>query len=274
MDPLDGKVAFITGAGRGLGRTIARTLAEKGASIVAVEIGRQIDTVRYELATIQDLEETRRLVEETGSRIVAMRGDVRQSADLRAAAEAGMEAFGRIDIVVANAGIGVLENDARDPEAVWQNILDVNLSGVWHTVEATKQFLIDGQRGGSIVLLSSTAGIKGSSFGSAGAAAYVASKTGVIGLMRSYAHELGPHSIRVNSVNPAAVDTAMTVNDAMSAWAAKHSGTASRASSPHLLPVSILEPVDVANAIAWLVSDAARYVTGVVLPVDAGSTAR
>jgi SDR family mycofactocin-dependent oxidoreductase len=273
MGSLDGKVAFITGAARGQGRSHAVKLAEQGADIIAVDLCEPIDTVSYDLATEEDLAETARLVEEQDRRVLARKADVRDLAALTAIVEEGVANLGRLDIVLANAGIAPAMGLAADPSRSWANIIDVNLTGVWNTVWAARPALIDGGRGGSVVLTSSTAGLKGLADGTAGGLAYTASKHGVVGLMRAFANELAPHSIRVNSVHPTGAATPMVMNDAMQRWIAENAEVAA-AGMQNLLPVELIEAADVTNAILWLVSDAARYVTGVTLPVDAGFTVR
>ncbi|BBZ15361.1 mycofactocin-coupled SDR family oxidoreductase [Mycobacterium branderi] len=265
MSSLDGKVAFITGAARGQGRAHAVKLASEGASIIAVDLCDQIPSVQYPMSTADDLAETIKLVEDTGARIVAMKGDVRDPASLTATLETGLAQFGRVDIVVANAGIAPMQAG----EEGWRDVIDVNLTGAYHTIEVTAPTMIDQGRGGSIVLISSAAGLAGVGSPDAGAIGYAAAKHGMVGLMRVYANLLAPHSIRVNSVNPAGVDTPMINNEFTQKWLLKMS-----AGNPmgleNALPVQVLQPEDVANAVAWLVSDAARYVTGITLPVDAG----
>jgi SDR family mycofactocin-dependent oxidoreductase len=264
---LDGKVAFITGAARGQGRSHAVRLAKEGADIIAVDICKQISTVPYPLASVEDLQETANEVEALDRRIVAQIADVRDVASLKGAVGEGVEELGPIDIVVANAGISTLGKQHEDPSAGFRDVIDVNLVGVWNTVEAALPAMI-GRGGGSIVLTSSTAGLKGTSAG----LGYTAAKHGVVGLMRRYAVELAPQGIRVNSVHPTGVNTAMVDNEAMRTFLA--SAPIEFGGMTNLLPVELIEAIDVSNAIAWLVSDEARYVTGVALPVDAGFTAK
>ncbi|MCV7278541.1 mycofactocin-coupled SDR family oxidoreductase [Mycolicibacterium flavescens] len=266
MAPLEGKVAFITGAARGQGRAEAVRLAADGAHIIAVDICGQIASVPYPLATPDDLAATVKLVEDTGARIVAREADVRDQDGLAAALQAGLDEFGRLDIVVANAGIAPMQSGREG----WRDVIDVNLTGVYHTVDVAKESLIAHGGGGSIVLTSSVAGLIGVGSDDPGAIGYVAAKHGIVGLMRLYANLLAPHNIRVNSVHPAGVDTPMINNDATRAWL----GSIAEKSPQEMgnaLPVQVLQPEDIANAVAWLVSDEARYLTGVALPVDAGS---
>ena len=265
---LEGKVAFITGAARGQGRSHAVRLAQEGADIIAVDICRQIDTVPYPMATPQDLDQTVKEVEALDRRIVARQADVRDEAGLQAAFDAGVAELGPVDIVLANAGIAPMST--REQHAAWQDVIDVNLTGVFNTVETAIPSMIERGKGGAIVLVSSTAGINGIGGPSRGGLGYTASKHGVVGLMRSYANNLAPHSIRVNSVHPTGVRTPMVVNDVMQEFLGQDRSLSDL--MPNALPVDMVEPVDVSNAILWLVSDDARYVTGITVPVDAGYT--
>ena len=264
---LEGKVAFITGAARGQGRSHAVRLAEEGADIIAIDICAQIESVAYPMSTPDDLAETVRQVEALDRRIHAVQADVRDRDALQAALDAGIAQFGRLDIVLGNAGIAPLSLHPTPEE--WQDVLDVNLTGVYHTVEISKQALID-NGGGAIVLTSSTAGLNGIGGSTPGGLGYTAAKHGIVGLMRSYANQLAEHSIRVNTVHPTGVNTPMVVNDVMQQFleADPQMGQA----MANALPVPMIEPVDISNAILYLVSDEGRYVTGVTLPVDAGFT--
>ena len=224
MGDLEGKVALITGAARGQGRSHAVALAEQGVDIIALDLCADIDTVWYPLATADDLAETARLVEAQGRRVVTQVADVRDLDSLAAAVEAGVAELGRLDIVLANAGIAPSMAPAADPAASWRNVIDVNLTGVWNTAFATKRAIAKGKRGGSMVITSSTAGLKGMADGSPSAQAYVASKHALVGLMRSLALELAPRSIRVNSVHPTGVATPMVLNEPMQAWIQENAG--------------------------------------------------
>jgi (+)-trans-carveol dehydrogenase len=273
-----GKVAFITGAARGQGRSHAVRLAQEGADIIAVDVcgdvGRTSDF--YAPATDADLAETVRLVEAEGRRIVAYKADVRDYDALEAGLAAAVEELGRLDIVAANAGIFQFGDDVQDiPVSDWADVIDVNVTGVFNTCKAAVPHLIRGGRGGTVVITSSDAGTKGfARFGH-----YVTSKHGVIGLMKSLTMELAPHSIRVNVVSPTNCNTDMIQNDAV--WRLfrpdRENPTAeefAEASSTLLaLPAPWVEPVDVSNAVLFLASDEARFVTGVNLPVDGGSAA-
>jgi len=271
MGTLDGKVAFITGAARGQGRAHAVRLAEEGADIIALDICRDIATMDYPNASPEDLEETKRLVEGTGRRIAARVADVRDPAEVASAFQAGHDVFGRVDIVIANAGIIRLATEV-DPVAEWRDIIDTNLTGVFHTVRAAIPALIEGGRGGSIVITSSSAGLKGTGTNRAGGQAYTAAKRGLVGLMQVLALDLAPHMIRVNTIHPTGVATGMVMNEAMEQMmAANDPGIAAMQNA---LPIEVLMPEDVAGAVAWLVSDAARFITGVQLPLDAGFSIR
>ncbi len=263
---LEGKVAFVTGAARGQGRSHAIRLAQEGADIIAVDICAQIDTVPYPMSTPDDLQETVRSVEALDRRIHAQEADVRDRAALQAAFDAGVAELGPVDIVLANAGIAPMSMSPQPKE--WYDVIDVNLTGVYNTVEVTTPSMIERGRGGAIVLTSSTAGLAGIGGNTPGGLGYTAAKHGVVGLMRSYANYLAPHSIRVNTVHPTGVNTPMVVNDVMQEFL--QNDPAMGQALANALPVEMVEPVDISNAILWLVSDAARYVTGVTLPVDAG----
>jgi SDR family mycofactocin-dependent oxidoreductase len=261
---LEGKVALVSGAARGQGRSHAVRLAQEGADVIAFDVCHQIGTVPYPMATSVDLEETVKLVEDLDRRIVAREADVRDTAAVRAVVEEGVREFGRLDVVCANAGIVTFAENAWSlTDEQWDDMLAVNLTGVWKTVRAAVPAMIDAGNGGCIVLTSSTAGVKGM----AGIGHYVSAKHGVVGLMRTLAVELAEHSIRVNTVHPTGVNTPMVVNDFTAQFLETEGG---QANVTNLLPVEMVEAVDISNAIVWLASDEARYVTGVSLPVDAG----
>jgi (+)-trans-carveol dehydrogenase len=270
---VEGKVAFITGAARGQGRSHALRLAAEGADIIAVDLCEDIKSVDYPLASRADLDETVRQVEALGRRIVAREADVRDTESLQAAVEAGVAAFGRLDIVSANAGILSNGQSHELSEETWGDMIDINLSGVWRTCKAAIPHMIAGGRGGSIVLTSSVAGLRSYN----GVSHYVSAKHGVVGLMKTLAQELSPHSIRVNTVNPTQVDTAMIQNESMYHLfcpdienpTRQDFGAASAATI--LLPIDWVESIDVSNAVLFLASDEARYITGVALPIDAGA---
>jgi len=225
---------------------------------------RQLPTVGYKMATPEDLKETAKQVEDLDRRIIAREADVRDGAAVRALVEEGVAELGRLDIVSANAGIATFVPNAWEmADDVWEETIAVNLTGVWKTLKAAIPAMIDAGNGGAIVITSSTAGIKGM----AGIAHYDSSKHGVVGLMRTLAIELAPHSIRVNTVHPTGVNTPMVVNDYMAQFL---SDDFAAANMMNLLPVEMVEAVDISNAVLWLASDEARYVTGTCLPVDAG----
>jgi (+)-trans-carveol dehydrogenase len=270
---VEGKVAFITGAARAQGRSHAITLAREGADIIAVDLCAQVDSVEdYPMATPDDLTETVKAVEALGRRIVATQTDVRDFDALKAALDEGVAQLGRLDIVCANAAITGFGLLADLTEQQWQDVIDTNLTGVWHTAKAAIAHLRAGGRGGSIILTSSVAGLEPIR----NSGHYTASKHGVVGLMGTLALELAPDFIRVNAVNPGTVNTPMAQNDAvyrlfrpdLANPTAEDMVEAARAVHP--LPVPWVEPVDVSNAVLWLASDESRYVTGITLPVDAG----
>jgi (+)-trans-carveol dehydrogenase len=272
---VEGKVAFITGAARGQGRAHAVRLAQEGADIIAVDICKKIDTVDVIAAsTPEDLAETADLVKGQNRRIVTAEVDVRDYDALKAAVDSGVEQLGRLDIIVANAGIGnggqTLD---KTSEADWTAMIDINLSGVWKTVKAGVPHLLAGGRGGSIILTSSVGGLK--AYPHCGH--YVAAKHGVVGLMRTFAVELGAQNIRVNSVHPTNVNTPLFMNDGtMKLFRPdlENPGPDDMkvvGQLMHTLPIGWVEPEDIANAVLFLASDESRYVTGVTLPIDGGS---
>ena len=268
---LQGRVAFITGVARGQGRSHALRLAEEGADIIGVDICADFATVPYPMASEDDLKETAAAVEALDRRILTARVDVRDRVALTGFVADAAAQLGRLDIVLANAGISALGTDG-EMDDVWQDVLQTNLTGVFNTVQAALPPMIEGGRGGSIVLTSSTAGLVGLSLDSTAGYAYTAAKHGVVGLMRGYARDLARHSIRVNTVHPTGVATDMIMNEAIGQLYADDPETA--AGLANLLPVDMIESLDVSNAVLWLASDQARYVTGVTLPVDAGFTVK
>lgn len=273
MGNLDGKVAFITGVARGQGRSHAVTLAEQGAAIIGVDICADIASNPYPMASRDELDETVALVEAAGGKMLGSVADVRDFHAVKSALDAGVEQFGRLDIVLANAGVAPTafrEVTIEEDLEMWTDAVGVNLVGSFHTAKAAIPHLIAGGRGGSIVFTSSTAGLRGFGGMQGGGLGYAASKHGIVGLMRTLSNALAPHSIRVNTVHPTAVNTMMAVNPAMTAFLENYPD-----GGPHLqnpMPVSLLEPEDISATISYLVSDAAKYVTGVTLPVDAGFT--
>ncbi|ODU07499.1 MAG: 3-ketoacyl-ACP reductase [Pseudonocardia sp. SCN 72-86] len=276
MGKLDGKVAFITGAARGQGRSHALTLAREGADIIAVDICAPVESAPYEMGTRDELAETERLVEEAGGKIVSRVADVRDLEALTAAVDAGVAQFGRLDIILGNAGVCTYGKLATMTAEKFEEMIDIDLTGVWKTVRAGVQHMIDAGNGGSIVLTSSTAGLRNlDEIGH-----YVAAKHGVTGLAKALANELAPHNIRVNSIHPSNCRTPMmtnigvrkmfrpdleepTLEDAIPSYGAIH-----------LLDTPWVEPEDVSNAILFLCSDEARFMTGGQVAVDAGMLAK
>jgi SDR family mycofactocin-dependent oxidoreductase len=272
MGRVDGKVAFITGAARGQGRSHALRLAEEGADIIAVDLCRPVETAPYEMATPDDLAETAKLVEDFDRRIVTRQADVRDLGQMQAAVQEGLSELGHIDIVCANAGIASFAPALEMEEQTWDEMLAINLSGVWKTIRAAVPPMVERGQGGSVIITSSVAGL----FGFPNLSNYVAAKHGVVGLMRTLTQELAPHMIRVNTVNPTTVNTPMVMSDAFYRLVRPDLEQPSREDMAeaftglNALPVPWIESIDVSNAVLWLASDEARYVTGVALPVDAG----
>ena len=271
---VEGKVAFISGAARGQGRSHAVRLAQEGADIIAIDVCGPIENLAYPHSTPEDLAETADLVKNFDRRIVTAQVDVRDYDGLKAAVDSGVEQLGRLDIIVANAGIGTFGNKLHKiGEQIWQDMIDVNLSGVWHTVKAGVPHILAGGRGGSIVLTGSVGSHKAMAY----TGHYIAAKHGVLGLMRAFAVELGQHSIRVNSVHPSQVNTPMTMNDItfrLFRPDLENPGPddfAPFSQMTHTMPVPWVEAIDISNAVLFLASDESRYITGVSLPVDAGA---
>ncbi|NKY31747.1 mycofactocin-coupled SDR family oxidoreductase [Nocardia speluncae] len=266
---LSGKVAFVTGAARGQGRAHAQRLAAEGADIIAVDLCAPLPpTVPYDSATPDDLDETVRLVEGAGGKIFATAADTRDLAAMRAVVDEGVARFGRLDVIVANAGICIPEPwDTITPES-FRAVIDTNVTGTWNTVMAGAQHIIDGGRGGSIVLISSASGVAMQPF----MVHYTSSKHAVTGMARAFAAELGKHSIRVNSVAPGPVATPMGSGDMVGALtrAAETNGRLGGMNTP-LLPEGIAMPEDIADAVCWLASDESRFVTAGSISVDLGS---
>jgi SDR family mycofactocin-dependent oxidoreductase len=276
---VQGKVAFITGAARGQGRAHAVKLAREGADIIATDLcADEVASVAgmLPLGSEADLAETGRLVKEAGGRVVTRKADVRDLAELQRAVEEGAAELGRLDVVVANAGIVTFAPTWELTEQQWRDMIDINLTGVFHTAKATVPHLLDADEGGSIVFTSSVAGLKGMP----NIGHYVAAKHGVVGLMRALANELGPHHIRVNTVNPTSVDTPLVHVDAAYQVFAPHLENPSREevipafSSINGIPVPWVDTEDVANAVLFLASEESRFVTGTTLTVDAGAAVK
>jgi SDR family mycofactocin-dependent oxidoreductase len=267
----DGKVAFITGAARGQGRSHAVRFAEQGADVIAVDLCEQIASVSYPLATPEDLDETVNLVEKTGRRIVAERADVRDVDQLTAVVERGVAELGRLDFVLANAGV-IPDGESTHQLPAYLDAIDVMLNGAYFTIEAALPALLAHGDGGAIVITSSAAAFRSPSpsFSTKnhGWAGYAAAKAGVIGLMNYYATTLAEKNIRVNTVHPTAVATPMIVNDYFDRYAVEHPEFA--AAMQNLLPVALVEPSDISDAMIYLCGKSGRYVTATTLSVDAG----
>jgi SDR family mycofactocin-dependent oxidoreductase len=268
MGRVEGKVALVTGAARGQGRSHAVRLAEEGADVIAVDICADIASVPYALATRADLEETVKAVEALGRRIVAAVADVRDAPALTAAVDAGVAELGRLDIVSANAGICMVQRWDEVTADIWQDTIDTNLTGVWNTCVATLPHLV-AAGGGSIVITSSAAGLKGMPF----LTPYVAAKHGVVGIGRSLANELAARGIRVNTVHPTGVDTPMVAGLGVLDELVRQEPLLGPIFM-NSLPVEMTDERDVSNAVLWLASDESRHVTGLALTVDAGNTIR
>jgi (+)-trans-carveol dehydrogenase len=274
---LEGKVALISGAARGQGRSHAVRLAQEGADIIAFDILQKLDYSVAEGATEEDRDETIRQVEALDRRIHFEQADVRDYDAVKRVVDAGVAELGRLDIVSANAGINPEPATADEmPEDSFRGTVDINLVGVWHTAKAAIPHIRAGGRGGSIVLTSSDAGL----FAMANIAGYVSAKHGVVGLMRTLALELAPDMIRVNSIHPTVVNTPMVMNEGtyrLFRPDVEHPGKddmAVAAQAINALPIPWVEPIDISNALLFLVSDDARYITGVRLPVDAGAAVK
>jgi (+)-trans-carveol dehydrogenase len=273
MGRVEGKVAFITGAARGQGRSHALRLAREGADIIAVDISEQVETVPYATATADDLAETVRQVEALDRRIVAAEADVRDLSALQKIVDDGVAQLGRLDIVLANAGISVPAPTLDMDEMTWSTMIDINLTGVWKTLKASVPHIIAGGRGGSVVVTSSVAAL----LVYEGTAHYSAAKAGLVAMTRVLAKELAPQSIRVNTIHPTTVATDMVVNDATYRLFRPDLADPTRedfeesARTLNALPVAMMEAIDISNAVLYLVSDDGRYVTGTQHVVDAGA---
>ena len=270
-----GKVAFVTGAARGQGRSHAIRLAQEGADIIALDVCRQIASVPYPMADQADLAETVAAVERLDRRAVSIEADVRDLDAVQAGLDAALAQLGRLDIVCANAGIVSYGMSNELSSQAWRDVLDVNLTGVWHTVKAAAGHLIATGDGGTIILTSSVAAQKGMPM----LAHYVSAKHGVVGLMRTLALELGGHGIRVNAVLPTTVSTPMVENEGFYRLLfpdIEHPTSADFAArrGMSIIDIPYVEPVDVSNAVLFLASDEARYINAVALPVDGGMLAR
>jgi SDR family mycofactocin-dependent oxidoreductase len=270
-DRLAGKVALVTGAARGIGRACAVRFAEEGADVALVDIAGDVETVPYRGARPDQLEEAGEEVRALARRAISVRADVRDGATLRAAAARAVEELGRLDVLVAAAGIDSWGRAWELTDEQWQAMVDVNLTGVWQSAKAVTPHMLE-RGSGSMVLIGSVLSHKHNP----GFAHYTAAKHGVLGLTRALALELAPHMIRVNSVDPTAVRTDMTINpEFLGELSGRESGTVDDAEDRlrrwNAMPLLMVEPVDVANAALFLASDEARYITGVSLPVDLGA---
>lgn len=273
MGRVDGKVAFITGAARGQGRSHALRLAAEGADIIGIDICESVPGVPFAQATWTELQETGRAVEARDRRAVVVPADVRDLASLENVLAAATPTIGPIDIVVANAAINSYGPAAEMGVGAWRDVIDVNLTGVWQTVRAAIPHL---NRDGSVIITSSVAGLQG--FANVGH--YVSAKHGLVGLARSLAHELGPRGIRVNTIHPTQVRTSMILNEETYALFAPDKDhptvedLAERSQAGMVIPVPWIEPEDVSDAVLFLASDESRCITGAALPVDAGALLR
>jgi SDR family mycofactocin-dependent oxidoreductase len=277
MKLAEGKVALISGAARGQGRSHAIRLAREGADIIGLDICEDISTMTYPNASKADLDETVSLVEAEGRQMHASVCDIRDAEATMAAVDAGHAAFGRLDIVLSNAGIVRLGTTPAELEAqTWKDTIETNLSGGYHLLRAAIPHLIAGGRGGSIILTGSTAGTRPTAGSDAAGLAYTASKWALRGIGIQLAAELAQHSIRVNVIHPTGVLSGMTMNDAMAALQeqAKAGGANTISAMQNALPVDILEANDISDTVVFLVSDRAKYITGVSLPIDAGFSVR
>jgi len=269
----EGKVVFITGAARGQGRSHAVRFAQEGAKIIGVDICKDLPECYYPLATEDDLAETVKLVEAAGGAMHAEVGDVRELPRIREVVAAGVERFGRLDVIVANAGTYSPNPTQYLTSEQWDETIGVNLTGVFNTVRAGMKIMIQQNEGGAISITSSTAGLKGFY----GCPAYNAAKHGVVGFMRSLALELAPNQIRVNTIHPTSVGTPMILNDVfpklvrMDLEDPGFDDAADFLRPQQPMDIAWLEANDISDALLWLCSDEARYVTGVTLPVDAGA---
>jgi SDR family mycofactocin-dependent oxidoreductase len=276
MGLLDGKVAFISGVARGQGRSHAVRLAEEGADIIGFDICEPFETLAYEQPTEKDLDETARQVAALGRKVVTRTADVRDQAAVQAVLDDGLAELGRVDMVLANAGIMPMAGEGARRRQAWHDAIDIMLTGVLNTCEAAIPQLVEQGHGGSIVITSSTAGLKGVTrsreIATDGVLGYTAAKHGVIGLMRCYANALGAHNVRCNTIHPTGVNTPMLANPQFMALAEEHPSLME--AMTNALPVPMIEAVDVSNVIVFLCSDAGRYITGVTMPVDAGASAR
>ncbi|RYE42348.1 MAG: NAD(P)-dependent oxidoreductase [Hyphomicrobiales bacterium] len=270
MGVVSGKVAFISGVARGMGRAHAVRLAEEGADIIGFDLCADDPDVEYPLATRADLDETVRLVEGHGRRILVDVLDVRDAPGIQAFLDRSVAELGGLDIVIANAGIASITGEQHTRLSSFEASVDIMLKGVFYTVRAAIPHVQAGGRGGSIVITSSTAGLKGTGDGEPGSMGYVAAKHGVVGLMRSWANVLAKDLIRVNTIHPTGVATPMIVNEAFAKFVQTSPEFTEVLKNPLPTTNGMIEAFDVTDTVLHLVSDAGRYITGVTLPVDAG----
>jgi SDR family mycofactocin-dependent oxidoreductase len=272
MGRVEGKVALITGAARGQGRSHALRLAEEGADVVAIDICQQMPAIPYDMSRPEDLNETEQLLSKFGNGVLVREVDVRDQSALNQVVADALDQFGHIDVVVSNAAVISYQPVWEFSEEVWQDVLNVNLSGAWRVIKAVAPPMIEAGTGGSIILTSSVAGMKGMKHN----AHYCASKHGLTGLMRSACLELASHGIRVNTINPGGVLTGMIDNEMTYRLFRPDlpnpslEDVAAISSDMHAMGIPWLEPIDISNAVLFLASDEARYITGAVFPVDAG----
>jgi SDR family mycofactocin-dependent oxidoreductase len=269
---LEGKVAYITGVARGQGRSHAVKLAELGADIVGIDLCEQLATVPYPMSTELDLKETQQMIEALGRKAILLKGDVRSRNDQQQAFDQAVDQLGHVDIAIANAGVIIAGTNYADGQQVWDDALGIMLTGAWHTLQIAATHM-QPRGSGNIIMTSSVAGLKAFTDGGAGSDAYTAAKTAIVALVKSYAAHLGPSGVRVNAVAPTGVNTKMvTENPALfeSIMSAPHLANAMQ----NALPIEMIEPRDVSEVIAFLVSDEARTITGSTVAVDAGSMAR
>lgn len=274
MSKLKGKVALITGAGRGQGRSHAVRLAQEGADIIALDICKDIDSVAYPMSSEEDLETTAEQVRATGRQAVTVVADVRDLSTLESEFAAAVDELGNgLDVVCANVGVSSFGGVLELSEKQWREMIDVNLTGHWNTCRAAVPHILNTGRGGSVILTSSTMG----QMAYPGIAHYVAAKHGVVGLMRAMAVELSPQNVRVNTIHPTSVNTTMIHNDATyqrfcpDVAEPSIDDVAERFQVMNLMPIQWLEPSAISDAVAFLASDEARYITGTTMVVDAGA---
>jgi SDR family mycofactocin-dependent oxidoreductase len=264
------RVAFVTGAGRGQGRSHAVTYADHGADVVVTDIDGRVESTPYPLSSAADLEQTAALVEEAGGRALTAAVDVRDESQVAAAVEKALDEFGHIDILAHNAGIWTVGDLVAMDEQTWDDLLDVNLTGAWLCAKHVGKHFIDRGNGGTMVFTSSTAGLVGAS----GSGHYAAAKHGVVGLTKTLALELAEYGVTVNCVAPTGVETPLLDGIRETVGPEAMAAISDRSGSMNVLDEQLLDPRDVSEAYMWLSSDAARSVTGTVLPVDAGMTAK